>query len=237
MREIYFESIDSTNTYLKQHYEELEDMCFVRTDYQSAGRGRKSRTWLAEKGESLLFSVLLKDEEVLKRYRELSVLSAYSVLEVLEGYGIGDLMIKWPNDVLVKERKICGILLEGISAESLRCIIIGIGLNVKQESFTGDYLNEPVSMRMILNEEIGMDALKDRIYQKLEDNIRKLKEGYDFYEEISAYDLLKGRKVKALVNDVFKEVSVIGMRSDYSLGIIDDGKELNIKTGEISFHV
>ena len=90
---------------------------------------------------------------------------------------------------------------------------------------------------MILNEEIGMDALKDRIYQKLEDNIRKLKEGYDFYEEISAYDLLKGRKVKALVNDVFKEVSVIGMRSDYSLGIIDDGKELNIKTGEISFHV
>ena len=111
MREIYFESIDSTNTYLKQHYEELEDMCFVRTDYQSAGRGRKSRTWLAEKGESLLFSVLLKDEEVLKRYRELSVLSAYSVLEVLEGYGIGDLMIKWPNDVLVKERKICGILL------------------------------------------------------------------------------------------------------------------------------
>ena len=72
MREIYFESIDSTNTYLKKHCEELEDMCFVRTDYQSAGRGRKSRTWLAEKGESLLFSVLIKDEEILKRYRELS---------------------------------------------------------------------------------------------------------------------------------------------------------------------
>ena len=57
-----------------------------------------------------MFSFLVKDEEVMKRYPELSLLCAFSVLEVLNSFGISDLMIKWPNDVVLAGRKVCGIL-------------------------------------------------------------------------------------------------------------------------------
>ncbi|MBO7677097.1 MAG: biotin--[acetyl-CoA-carboxylase] ligase [Erysipelotrichaceae bacterium] len=103
MKELFFESIDSTNTYLKKHYEELEDFCFVRTDLQTAGRGRNGRSWSAAKGENLLFSLLIKDEKLIDKFRSLSVISAYLVLKTLQDYGLKNLGIKWPNDVYVKD--------------------------------------------------------------------------------------------------------------------------------------
>ena len=143
MKELYFSELDSTNTYLKEHYEELEDMCFVRADYQSAGKGRNSRRWLADRNVNLTFSLLIRNEEVIKRYKALSVLSAYSVLEVLKDYGINDLMIKWPNDIYAGDEKICGILLESVAREKIECLIIGVGINVNQMEFNDSYLIRP----------------------------------------------------------------------------------------------
>ncbi|MBQ1567375.1 MAG: hypothetical protein IIZ80_05750, partial [Erysipelotrichaceae bacterium] len=96
MKELFFESIDSTNTYLKDHYKKLEDLTFVRADLQTAGKGRNGRKWLANKGENLTFSLLIKNRELIDRFKELSVNSAYLVLKTLERYGLKDLSIKWP---------------------------------------------------------------------------------------------------------------------------------------------
>ncbi|MBP5280039.1 MAG: biotin--[acetyl-CoA-carboxylase] ligase [Erysipelotrichaceae bacterium] len=231
MKELFFESIDSTNTYLKKHYEELEDLCFVRTDLQTAGRGRNGRSWTAAKGENLLFSLLIKDEKLIDKFRSLSVISAYLVLKTLQDYGLNDLSIKWPNDVYVKDKKICGILLEAISREKMECLIIGIGLNVNQTVFEGDYLIEPTSMKKELDRKIDLLELKEKLFGYLTSELED-----DHYEQIKKYDYLKGKTVQAQIRNELKTISVIGIDEDYSLRIIDDGKETKILSGEISFH-
>ena len=237
MKQLFFETIDSTNTFLKKHYEEYEDMTFVGAAYQSAGRGRSERQWLSLKGQNLMFSLLIKDQDIMKEFKALSVIAAYSVLEVMKGYGMEDLSIKWPNDVYVKDEKICGILLEGVSMDEMKCLIIGIGINVNQTAFEGDYLHAPTSMKKVLGEHVDLDLFREKIYQGLNDNIAKLKRGHDFYSEIATYDYLKGKSAYARIDGANKAIDIIGIDADYSLKILDEGKERNISSSEITFHI
>lgn len=237
MKEIFFDEIDSTNTYLKNHYEELEDMTFVSANLQTAGKGRKGRTWLSNKGENLMFSLLIKDSEMYKHYNSLSVISAYTIIEVLKEHGVDNLSFKWPNDVYVDGKKICGILLEAISREDLECLIIGVGINVNQKQFVGDYIREPVSLTNLLNKDIDIDEFRKKIYERFIYNIDLLRNGYDFYDDIQQYDYLKDRIVYMNINNEIKQVKVIRVDNDYSLRILDDTGERNIDSGEVSFHV
>lgn len=237
MKEIFFDTIDSTNTYLKQHFEEYEDLTFVSADLQTAGKGRSGRTWTASKGKNLTFSVLIKDEKVMEKFASLSVLSAYSVLKVLKSYGIKDLSIKWPNDVYVRDDKICGILLEAVSREKMEALILGIGINVNEEDFETDLLHEPTSMKKVLHEDIDIVSFKEKIYQRLNQTIEELKEGCDLYPEIEKYDYLKGKDVYCMIRNEKRKVTVIGIDADYSLKVLCDGKEISVSSDEITFHL
>lgn len=237
MIEICFDQIDSTNTYLKNNYERLDDLTIVQAAYQSKGRGRKGRVWLAEKDQALMFSVLVKDPKLLKKYKGLSVISALSIIEVLKDHGITEAKLKWPNDVYADDKKICGILLEGISTDKLETVIIGIGLNVNQEAFAGDYLIEPVSMYSLTGRKFSITDLKYKVYEQLLYNLEQLKNGYDFFAEISSCDYLKGRRVTALFGNDSREVTVSGINEDYSLKVKDENGEYYLEAGEVSFHV
>ena len=232
MKELFFESIDSTNTYLKDHYEKLEDLTFVRADLQTAGKGRNGRKWLANMGENLTFSLLIKNRELIDRFKELSVNSAYLVLKTLERYGLKDLSIKWPNDVYVKGKKICGILLEAVSRQEIECLIIGIGINVNQMEFEGEYLVEPTSMKKELDRQIDLMKLKDTLFESLCNEL-----GHDHYEQIRKYDYLKGKTVSGEINKEIKTITVIGIDEDYSLKVSVDGRETGLQSGEVSFHI
>ena len=155
MKSIHFETIDSTNTYLKENYKNLDNFTFVDASFQTNGRGRNNRSWKSEKGENLLFSLLIKDESLIKEFKSLSIVSALSIIHVLN---INNLSIKWPNDIYHKDNKLAGILLEAISTNKIECLIIGIGINVNQKEFLGDYKKEPTSLCKILNEEVDKEA-------------------------------------------------------------------------------
>ncbi len=234
---IHFETIDSTNTWLKQHWRENENMTFVSADYQSQGRGRQQRRWQSERGESLMFSLLVKDDVLLEKYQLISLVTACSLAEALEGMKISDVMIKWPNDVYVGGRKICGILLEGVSQPQLQCLIIGVDLNVNQKRFSGDYLHEPVSLYQLTGHISDVGKLRDQVYQLLIRNLEALKSGKDFSKTFQALDYLQGRRVRALIGNQSREVAVIGINADGSLKIKVDNEETDITSGEISFHV
>ena len=236
MKQIHFDTIDSTNTYLKNNYQNLDDMTFVSATSQSSGRGRNNRTWLDD-GNNLLFSLLIKNDYLMDSYKILSILSAYSIIEVLETYGINNLSIKWPNDVYADDNKICGILLESVSKEKLECLIIGVGLNVNQDIFEGEFIHQPTSMKNILNINIDIEELKKKIYERFIDNLNKLKNNYYFYDDIAKYDYLKDKQVYALINNDKCLVNVLGINDDYSLRIKYEDKIENIETGEISFHI
>lgn len=234
MKQIHFEKIDSTNTYLKNNYQTLDNLTFVSSDIQTQGKGRNDRVWESE-DNNLLFSLLIKDKKLFNRTNALSILSAYTVLNVLQDYGVNDVSIKWPNDVYVGDLKICGILLQSQSKQELECLIIGVGINVNQKEFNEEY--HATSLANILNKDIDLVKFKHDIYSKFVDNLNKLSNEYDFYQEISKYDYLKNKEVYALINNEKRLVRVKGINLDYTLCVVSNDSECNINSGEISFHI
>ena len=175
MKTIHFETIDSTNTYLKGNYEKLDNFTFVSADFQSAGRGRNNRNWKSEKGENLLFSLLIKDKTLIDKFSSLSVISAFSIIKALN---LEYLSIKWPNDIYYKDSKLCGILLEAVTRNEIECLIIGIGLNVNQREFVGEYKRTPTSLYKITNQTQDMRLLKEKIFTNFLLTRKKLEEYY-----------------------------------------------------------
>ena len=234
MKTIHFETIDSTNTYLKENYEDLDNFTFVSADFQSAGRGRNNRNWKSEKGENLLFSLLIKDKALIDKFSSLSVISAFSIIKALN---LEHLSIKWPNDIYYKDSKLCGILLEAVTRNEIECLIIGIGLNVNQREFVGEYKRTPTSLYQITNQVQDMKLLKDTVFNQIYSDFMKVKEGYDFYNDIKEYDYLKDREVYAEINNDVQQIKVVGIDADYSLKVLKDNKIYNLSSGEITFHL
>lgn len=234
MKTIHFETIDSTNTYLKENYEKLDNFTFVSADFQSAGRGRNNRNWKSEKDENLLFSLLIKDKALIDKFSSLSVISAFSIIKALN---LEHLSIKWPNDIYYKDSKLCGILLEAVTRNEIECLIIGIGLNVNQREFVGEYKITPTSLYQITNQSQDIRLLKDKIFNQIYSDFMKVKEGYDFYNDIKEYDYLKDRKVYAEINNEVQQIKVLGIDSDYSLKVLKDNETYNLSSGEITFHL
>lgn len=141
MNLIKLNAIDSTNTYLKRLVSEieLEDYTVVMAETQTQGRGQMGTKWLSQSGQNLTFSVFkkitcLKSEEQFY----LSIAVSLAIYDALSFFNIPDLRIKWPNDILSWNSKICGILIESIFKNGhMNAAVIGIGLNLNQSDFEG----------------------------------------------------------------------------------------------------
>lgn len=107
----------------------------VCADMQTAGRGRRGRSWVSQKGDSLLFSLLLRPDIVSEKASQITLLMALAVTKTLrENYGF-EAMIKWPNDIVINGKKVCGILTELHPDKDGRYfIVVGCGINVRQKS-------------------------------------------------------------------------------------------------------
>ena len=126
----------STNATLRQIAESGRSGTTLVTDEQTGGRGRLGRTWVSAPGLDLTFSVLVRPALAPARGHLLALATGVAVAEVLEqGFGLrGQVMLKWPNDVLLDGKKVCGILLEASAdAERVLWAVAGIGLNVNSE--------------------------------------------------------------------------------------------------------
>ena len=158
---LYFETLDSTQTYLKQHCNELPDQTVVTTDQQTAGRGRFDRPWVSQPG-GLYFSILLKPAKT-QFLANLTQLLALCVCQAAEKYAIQP-NLKWPNDVQVAGKKLCGILSEVITQHNqVAGLVIGAGVNVAQADLS--HVGQPaVSLR-----ELGINVAKEDFLQNILD--------------------------------------------------------------------
>jgi len=132
----YFESIGSTNDEaLAWAANDTPDLSLVVADEQTAGRGRRDRKWFTPKGTALAFSLLLRPAAEEKPFLTRIVgLAALAVADSLRRQGLSA-QIKWPNDVLINNKKVSGILTESVwSGEDIDCVVIGIGVNVLKGS-------------------------------------------------------------------------------------------------------
>lgn len=141
----WHERVTSTNTCLRERAERtpgLPSGTVLAAREQTGGRGRFDRVWLSGKNENLTFSIYFRTESAPRRLPAASMAAALAVADLLAEAGIQP-TLKWPNDVLVNGKKICGILSETVQGG----IIIGIGLNVNMES-TG-HIDQPATSMLI----------------------------------------------------------------------------------------
>ncbi len=140
-----FFSIDSTNHYLMKKVLSSELKCHaVFAEQQTAGRGRHGRNWVSPFGGNLYFSVLYPFQRTVRDITGLSLAVGVAIVEQLEQQGIKSAKLKWPNDVLVDGRKLCGILLEmhGESHGPL-AIVVGIGINISMPENAAREIDQP----------------------------------------------------------------------------------------------
>lgn len=180
MRIIWVDETDSTNSHcLRIAGEEAgwDAGVVVAARSQTAGRGQRGNSWEAEKGKNLTFSVLWKPAGIEAAGQFcISEGVALAVCDLLEDYGV-EAQVKWPNDIYVGDRKICGILIEhALMGREISRTIAGIGLNVNQKCFLSDAPN-PVSMFQLLGTEYELKPMLSRLCELIERRIRGVEEG------------------------------------------------------------
>ena len=142
-----FESLPSTNTELARLASEgAEEGLSIVAEEQTAGRGRLQRAWSSPKGAGLYFSILLRPGIAPDQWPLLTFMAALAVGDALNEAGGVETDIKWPNDLLSGERKICGILAEAIDTPSGRAVVVGIGINLTQAAFPADLMDVATSV-------------------------------------------------------------------------------------------
>ena len=166
MRIIKLDAINSTNSFLKEMiYEEMvEDYTVVVAKHQTNGRGQMGTVWDSNKGENLMFSVF-KDLSihVVEFPFYISMAISLAILKALKGLNIPDLSIKWPNDILSADKKVCGILIENVIKNKLNSTIIGIGVNVNQTEFNN--LPKASSLKVITGIHYNLDEILQGIIE------------------------------------------------------------------------
>lgn len=231
---IHFKEIDSTQNYLKKHYKSLPNLTFIFSDYQSVGRGRRGREWVSNKGDNLLFSILIKDKNLVSKFDSLSIISALLVKELLSRYGIKNIEIKWPNDVYIDSKKAAGILLEGVNKNNkLDAVIIGIGINVNQTDFVDGLRINPTSIKLILNKDIDMSFLRKKIYKDFSKRLSKI-DGINYLKEINKINFLKNKVVSFEYKDDILTGVAKDINEDNSLSILVNNEIIKVKSGEVN---
>ncbi len=171
---LYFEEIDSTNSYLLSGNEKKLGTV-VLSEYQLKGRGRRQRDWTASKEQALTFSILLNNEIESANINVLSLGAAVALAQALENLHQLKVNVKWPNDVLIGEKKLAGILIESNSRGSkIDKIVVGIGVNVNQPNFTGTYNIRPTSVRTELKKMVAREKLLSEILNRFEEMLLDL---------------------------------------------------------------
>lgn len=155
----------STNSYLKSLLKQMgyQQEHVVIAQEQSQGRGQMGAIWHSQKFKSLTFSLYKRfsDLEVMHQFY-LSMVVSLAIKEALEELEIPEIKIKWPNDILSANKKICGILIENILQKNkIKGSVIGIGLNVNETSFDG--LPNATSMKISTKKDFDIDLVCERL--------------------------------------------------------------------------
>lgn len=170
------QSADSTNNWLAANSQELEPPCLVYAIEQTAGRGQRGNSWESEPGKNLTASVMMVPEGVeASRQFVISEAVALAVADLLEDQGV-DAKVKWPNDIYVGDKKICGILIEhSLLGAAITRTIAGIGVNINQREFRSNAPN-PVSLLQLTGKERDIAEMARLLADKIEARMRQIAE-------------------------------------------------------------
>lgn len=177
MHILKLDATDSTNQYLKDLMlsKPLADFTVVSTREQLKGRGQMGAKWETEPGKNLTVSVLKKfDDFFIEHQFLLNMCVSLAVLDALRELSVPNIHVKWPNDILSGNTKICGILIENVLlGQQIQASIIGIGLNINQLDFNN--ISNVSSLKLLLGRTFNLDEVLYQLLAKLKDAFLNIK--------------------------------------------------------------
>ncbi|MHC8307624.1 bifunctional biotin--[acetyl-CoA-carboxylase] ligase/biotin operon repressor BirA [Pseudomonas sp. PB3P13] len=237
---LVFDSIDSTNAEaLRAIHRGEAAPFFVLAERQTAGRGRRGRKWVSPFAENIYYSLVLRIEGGMRQLEGLSLVVGLAVLQALRESGVQSAGLKWPNDLLVGQKKIAGILLELVGDPADVChVVLGVGINVNMQS-SEEVDQQWTSMRL----ESGRPFDRNRLVALLGKTLQKYLERHQIggftaiQSEWEQNHLWQGRSVSLTAGANQIDGEVLGIDSQGALRLKVDGVEKVFSGGELSLRL
>lgn len=239
-RVYFFDEVDSTNTKAKDLVSEMNGLpILVVSEKQNAGKGRRGRIWNTPTNQSVLMSFGLRPRLKPSKAYMLTLVAGLAVVKAIRNVTDLEAFIKWPNDIVVNNKKVCGILTE-MTAEPdyVENVVVGIGINVNMLEFPEEILHKATSLKI----ESGKEESRADIIEQI---IYEFEKYYKIFEESGNMGCLKEEYSKYLIN-LNREVTVVKEQESYHAVALrieedgelvvrcDDGQEKKIISGEVS---
>ena len=238
MKIIKLNAIDSTNSFLKDLSQDsaLENFTVVVAKKQTEGRGQHNSNWLSEAHKNLTFSTFIKFNNLKITDRKyLNFAISLAIKNVLISLDLKKIAIKWPNDIMSANKKICGILIENtFKGDKIKNSIIGIGLNVNQEEFPV-HLKNASSLKLETSKSYDLDDLLNKILIELQNNIGLLNSREYNLLEKEYLDVLYKKNIPTMFKNSRDEIFIglifgISTNGNLQIQLEDDSiKEFGIK--------
>ncbi len=217
--------IDSTNLWIKRLAKEgAPEGTLALAEFQSAGRGRLGRSWEVPEGTSVMMSILLRPKFEPQYAPTLTLVMGMAVAKAVKSLGF-DVSIKWPNDVVVSHKKICGILTEmGVRDGKIDYAVIGVGINVNIKEFPEEMVDKATSLYLESGKEFDRSQIPGLVMEAFE----------EYYEKFAATCDLSGLKeeYESILANYNQPVRVLAKEpyEGVARGITDGGELLVEKT-------
>jgi BirA family biotin operon repressor/biotin-[acetyl-CoA-carboxylase] ligase len=211
---IELDVVDSTNNYIKQNLDKLDNYTLVTAKHQTRGKGRITRSWYDDRN-SLTSSMLIKD--VKGDPKHLSLIASYAVFKALKELDL-DVKIKWPNDIFLSDKKLCGILIETVITDKIDAVI-GFGINTNTKAFPESI----IATSIYLEKGIEIDNLKlsKRVCELIVEG----------YEKIDFKDIIKLNKDNAYLMNKRVRLNYYGDGIEGVVKDLDENGNIIIDTG------
>lgn len=237
---VYKDVTTSTNADVRRMAEDgAKEGLLVVADGQNLGKGRRGRTWESPKGTNLYFSMLLKPDFSPDKASMITLVVAYSVAKVIRKNTGLDAKIKWPNDIVVDKKKVCGILTEmNMERDYIHHIVVGVGINVNEEEFPEEIIDMATSLKNEKGSILSRANLLSDILSQLEKDYAMFLQAGDLKPFVDEYNQMlvnKGALVKVL--DPKGEFSGIagGINEEGMLIVFkENGQIEKVYAGEVS---
>ncbi|MCI2947544.1 BirA family transcriptional regulator, biotin operon repressor / biotin---[acetyl-CoA-carboxylase] ligase [Staphylococcus caledonicus] len=184
-----YDTVESTQTIAKQALVGNNDTMIILSDEQTKGRGRFNRNWASSKGKGLWMSLVLRPHIPFSMIPKFNLFIALGIKEAIQQFSKDKVAIKWPNDIYINDKKVCGFLTEMVANyDSIEAIICGTGINLNHlaEDFSEDIQHRATSIRMHSDEKINrydflkvlISAIEKRYNQFLNQPFESIRDEY-----------------------------------------------------------
>jgi len=235
-----FDSLPSTNLEAARRAIDgaAEGLCVVASE-QTAGRGRLHRLWVSPKGAGLYFSIVLRPRIPQSSWPLIPLTAALAVHDVLlEGYSL-KADIKWPNDILSSNRKLCGILAETVDTTIGRALVLGIGINLTSSAFPPELHEIATSVQLETGKVPGLENVLQNLllaFQQRYEMLQSLRGGEEILLEWSVRSsYASGKRIRVVNGQSVLEGMTRGLESDGALRVETDKGEIEIvRAGDVT---